>query len=340
MQRQEVSISYYDDNSRINNSAIIRFLDRGPSYFIKYIRGELPKENSQSMLMGSVIHKYILEKSDFYNTYMLDNAQNKPKSNEQKKFIDNVMNNTEDEHLIKVYRDIYSVDKQSDDVVLKKALKLLEELSEYKQQLENSSNKTIISYSFLERCKTIEENIKLHKKAKEIVYFESDEWYSANEFHINWNYEAEYGLIECKSLLDRVRIKKDKSEIQIIDLKTTGNPFKFNKSFTEYRYDNQFCYYTESIKWYVKNIMNWSDEDINNTKITVYIVAIGTMNDIVVYSFDSEHFKDNYNNVLKPTMDEISWHYNNDLWDYDRLYYESDGSIPFYTVKNPLYNDK
>ena len=64
-----IDIPYYEDKSRINNTAIGWLLNQGPSYFRKKMSGEIPDEESRAMSRGTMIHMYLLQPDEFKERY-------------------------------------------------------------------------------------------------------------------------------------------------------------------------------------------------------------------------------------------------------------------------------
>jgi hypothetical protein len=89
-----------------------------------------------------------------------------------------------------------------------------------------------------------------------------------NELPIYWQEKN----LDCKALLDRVKVFRDKGLIQLVDLKTTSKSVsKFNESFDFWRYYRQMA-------WYKHALTVWLDQ--NNETITfdidVYMVVVET----------------------------------------------------------------
>ena len=78
----DISIPYYEDKSRINNTAIGWFLFGGPSYFRKKMSGEIPDEESRAMSKGTMIHMWLLQPDEFQvcRNLNLSNRRNSVKS--------------------------------------------------------------------------------------------------------------------------------------------------------------------------------------------------------------------------------------------------------------------
>lgn len=323
-----IETSYYEDSTRLNNSGIGDFLTRGPFYFYQKLN-KLISEDSSSMRIGRVIHMYILQTKEFWDNYIVNQAEG-PKSAYQKDFCDKYINSKlilDDQRALEAYKSVYSTTGQSEEKMLENALKYFDGLKEYIKFIEEKGAKEEISWSEFTRCKTILENIKRNKKANYLL-FELDEnnnYETHNEFHINWNFINTEFSVECKSLLDRVVFKKDYSEVYLIDLKTTGNVYNFKESFDKYDYGRQMCFYQMAIKWYMKDVLKLDHNIIENVKIITYIIAIGSNNEIKVYEI-SDDLINQRKKIIEDTITRIVWHTNMCLWEYDKEYYDGDGS--------------
>ena len=159
-----------------------------------------------------------------------------------------------------------------------------------------------------------------HKLAKNII---NDEEYCENyhEFHINWSW---CGSINCKSLLDGLKIDTTRKKVTIYDLKTTAKLWHFEESINMYDYCRQLCYYTMAVEWYLINEMH---EHPENWKFEYYIIGIDTTgsNEIRVFKVELSAVESR-REVIRNALKEIIWHQANNKWEHSREYYEGDGS--------------
>ena len=65
----DLSIPYYEDNTRISNSAIGWFLKNGPLYLHKKLTGLIPDEKGPQLERGTMIHEFILQPEEFEKDY-------------------------------------------------------------------------------------------------------------------------------------------------------------------------------------------------------------------------------------------------------------------------------
>ena len=81
--KMDISIPYYEDNSRVSNSAIGWFIKRGPRYFRDMLDGKEEGMNFSFLEKGTMIHEYLLQPDEFWKDYIiLDFAT--PKVKQQK----------------------------------------------------------------------------------------------------------------------------------------------------------------------------------------------------------------------------------------------------------------
>ena len=55
----DLSIPYYEDLTRISNSNIGWFLNKGPAYLHKMLSGKGEEEKSLALTKGTMIHEYL-----------------------------------------------------------------------------------------------------------------------------------------------------------------------------------------------------------------------------------------------------------------------------------------
>lgn len=315
----DLSIPYYEDNTRISNSAIGWFLKSGPDFLYRKLKGLVPDEKSSSLEKGTMIHEYILQPEEFEKDYIVFDGI-KPTSDNQERFCKELIKSTEIEPnkaLLSAYKKCYSIVGKSDDKMLSEATKIASTLNNYITALKDG--RIIISNNDYMKCKDVLYSIKEHKFASKLINSKGDIWEEHHEFHINWEYKG----ILCKSLLDCVKFNFSEKKVELIDLKTTIKLWHFQDSIEQYDYLRQLCFYKEAIKWYLINIRN---EDWKEWTIDYYIVAIDSTfkSDIRVFYFYN-YTVDSRFNVIEKALNDISWHKKNNLWKHSKEYYETDG---------------
>lgn len=198
----EYDIPYYEDNTRISNSAIGWFLNKGPAYFRRMLDGKEKGLDLPQLRKGTMIHEFLLQPDQFWNDYVLFDGD-KPKSAQAQKFCENLINTVEIElnkQLSEAYRKSYSIVGKSEDKILSEALKISVEYKDYIEAIK--SKKTLISQYDLDQLMKIQHNVGEHKLARQLIRRAGDHGsiHVYHEFQINWEYQ--YGNVPCKSLLD------------------------------------------------------------------------------------------------------------------------------------------
>ena len=179
----------------------------------------------------------------------------------------------------------------------------------------------------LEKFNEIKLKLKEHKVASGLLFNEehgmfgnTDKLFIQNEFQINWDHPDG---VPCKSLLDRLVIDHENKEVTLIDLKTTSHLSDFKESFKEFKYYRQLSFYWMAIKWYFVNELQ---KDISEYDLNTYIVAINTgkITEVKVFKIMPRHLDDGLDEIGN-IMAILSWHWENDKWDYPMTYYEGQG---------------
>ena len=319
----KIEIPYYEDNTRISNSAIGWFLKKGPRYLKDMLDGKEEGISAKYLDKGTMIHMYLLQPDEFWQNYIVIDYE-KPKTAQQAAFCNRYHQSTEiveDDKLLDAYKYAYSGNNMSKEAMLKKAKELQLKFAEYIEALEKTDLYTIISFADLNMLKNIKDNIEKHIKANELLT-DQPGIECHNEFHINW--EAEKQGVSCKSLLDRVKIDHANKKITLIDLKTTADVYNFKHSVEEYDYYRQIAFYILALTWYMKD----QGYDIEDYDLEAYIVAIqsNSNNEVRVFNMLNEKELLARKDLIADALTEISYHYQTGNWDHTREYYENNGT--------------
>lgn len=314
---------YYEDNTRISNSAIGWYLNKGPRYLRDMLDGKEEGLKLPQLEKGTMIHEYILQPEIFWNDYEIADYK-VPTTEKQKEFcrlVNESLELLQDDKLSKAYKQVYVTDKMSDEIILVKAKKMYDEYKSYIDSLSKTSKKTI-TWSDYRMLEQIKKNIAEHKAAVELL--DNQDYECHNEFHINWEYhikETDYTML-CKSLLDRVKIDHVNKRVILIDLKTTSTIYDFKHSVDSFDYYRQMAYYILALTWYFKDL----GFDIENYDVEVYIIAISTQTyEIRVFNMLDESVLSNKARVIVSVLSDLSYNFKNNLWDHTREYYEGPG---------------
>ena len=327
----EIKIPYYEDLTRISNSNIGWFLNKGPAYLHKMLTDPPPEEKNYALERGSLIHMYILQPEEFKNTYVVWDKL-KPSSAQQEKFCQELANTVEIEPnkaILSAYKEAYSTKGKTEENMLSEGSKIASTLKEYIGYLKDPERKQMISPGEYQMLKKIEENIRNHRLAKflvrdagiiDLTHDMQHNFSRHHEFHINW----EWGDVKCKSLLDSVGFDIDFRKCVIMDLKTTQKLWHFEDSINQYDYLRQLMYYTMAARWYINNELN---DDSTKWEFEYYIIGIDTTGtyEIRVFKIDEDMVHSRSVTITNALID-IAWHQKNNKWEHSRAYYEGDGS--------------
>ena len=325
----DISIPYYEDFTRLSNSNIGWFLNKGPAYLHKKLSGQLEDETSPSMTKGTMIHEYLLQPEEFQKDYVVWD-KSRPSSVNEEKFCQALADSLEIEpnkSLLSAYKAAYSTSGKSDDKILSEATKKASTLKEYIEFLKSRDQREMITPYSVTQLMKIKENISNHKAACKLL-LPADNKNVFHEFHINWEYiSSKYNDIEftcpCKSLLDSVTFDYDNKKVILMDLKTTSHLHNFADAVNMYDYTRQLYFYTKALKWYITNELH---EDGDTWRFEWYIIAIDSFtSDIRVFTFSyAQVYGENVEKVRNAIRD-IVWHKDNGLWEHSRAYYEGNG---------------
>ena len=327
MKKMIIDTPYYEDMTRVSNSNIGWYLKNGPCYLKDMLDGVAEGISGSFLEKGTMIHEYILQPEEFWKDYVVLDFDT-PKIKQQKDFCDSYVKESQldplsDENtvILKSYNNAYSNSK-SDAKKLEEGKSILATYSEYIEYLKVPSDKKVISFNDVNILKKIKDNLQKHKKANELLFALPGTYESFNEFHINW--EPNIEGVKCKSLIDRVCFDHVNKKIILIDLKTTQNVYNFAHSVEEYDYFRQIAYYGLAIQWYMANELNLNTEDYD---LEAYIIAIGKdkNNEIRVFDMNNKKVLSEKVDLIKQTLQKISYHIKTDDWDHSVEYYENDG---------------
>lgn len=330
----DITIPYYEDKTRISNSNIGWFLNKGPAFLHKMLTEDVPEEKNPVLERGTMIHEYILQPEEFQKDYVVWD-KSRPNSAQQEKFCQALAFSTEIEPnraILDAYKQAYSIAGKSEDKMLSEGLKIASTLKDYIDFLKANDGRIMISPWDAQMLDKIKKNIQSHKLANKIIYGEWDpqdvfapHTQQHHEFHINWTYYVKMAAgVECKSLLDGLTLDfKNKTAI-IYDLKTTQKLWHFEDSIEQYDYLRQLCYYYQAVVWYLKYELK---EDSNSWTFEFYIIGIDTTGSYDIRVFKVDKFKVwSRKDTIFDAMKDIMWHQDTDKWDHSREYYEGDGA--------------
>ena len=350
----DISIPYYEDKTRISNSNIGWFLNKGPAFLHKMLTEDVPEEKNPVLERGTMIHEYILQPEEFQKDYVVWD-KGKPSSAQQEKFCQELANTVEIEPnkaVLSAYKEAYSTRGKTDETMLSEGLKIASTLKDYIDFLKANDGRIMISPWDAKMLEKIKQNIQSHKLASKIIetpVLETSKPFldepepgtiihaAYHEFHINWEYKFETFKsnkalpedvvqmnVKCKSLLDGLTLDFKNKKAIIYDLKTTAKLWHFEESIEMYDYGRQLAYYKSAVWWYLKNECN---EDPNSWKFEFYIIGIDTTGSYEIRVFKiPEALIVERDKIIFSAIIHIAWHQSTGKWEHSRAYYEGDGS--------------
>ena len=320
-----IEIPYYEDNTRISNSAIGWFLKKGPRYLRDMLDGKEEGMSAKFLEKGTMIHEYILQPEEFWKDYEILDFE-VPKVKQQRDLCEYYSSHKltdpladDDKLLLQAYNNSYNNTKSA-EIRKNEAKKIVETYSDYINYLQISTTKKVISFADLNMLKQIKQNLQEHVAANKLLFNVPTTYTCHNEFHINWQYKN----IDCKSLLDRVMFDHVNKKIILIDLKTTSDIYNFKHSVEEFDYYRQIAFYLCAITWYMLNELNLNVDDYD---LEAYIIAIQTNGkyEVRVFNMFNEEELLKRKDIISEALTEISYHISSNNWEHTRKYYENDG---------------
>lgn len=281
---------YYSDKSMMTNT-MLGWIMVGPKYFKKQLSlvGLEKIDEETYLIFGNAVHCKLLESDKFSKQYYV-RRYDAPSNAVQKKFCSILIshNKSDKKSLEMAFKMSYSTAKLSDKIVLNNATTLFKSYKDYIIQEQTNSNKIGLSKTDYAKIKAIENNVKLHKRANELLFKRNSKLVIVqNEEVIKWEYEG----TKFKSKLDRFIIDLKNKKIILIDVKTHSSkkedvPFtdSFSKSFSYFNYDRQLYMYSVALRAYFKE--KYSDYNIVNFTIEHKIIALQKNFDNQVKVFD------------------------------------------------------
>lgn len=321
----------------ISNSTLTWF-QISPKYCWLKMNREIADVETTYSQLGTQIHLYVLEPEEFNRCYTYLDFK-VPISKQQLSFCEAYVKYTQTESaldfeegtlsheasLVYAYDDNYSTERLTPAAKLKVAEKIYEQNSDYIKYLQIRGDfREVLSKSKQELLTTITQSLRAHKKANGLMFdddsvFCKKEYF--NELPVYWEFPIEYNgeTIKCKSLIDRLIVDHLNKKVTIVDLKTTAVIGDLTATIDERNYNRQLTFY----KLAVRSMPNIP----NDYEIEAYIVAVNTSNpfECRVYRLTDETFHQELLTITK-LMQDISWHWFTNNWEYSRAYYDGDGT--------------
>lgn len=164
----DLSVPYYEDFTRISNSNIGWFLNKGPAFLHKMLSGQGEEEKSTALTKGTMIHEYLLQPEEFQKDYVVWD-KSRPSSAQEEKFCQALADSIEIEPnkaLLSAYKAAYVTSGKSEEKVLLEASKKASALKDYIDFKKSGDKREMITNYQAIQLQTIKSNISKHKAAR------------------------------------------------------------------------------------------------------------------------------------------------------------------------------
>jgi hypothetical protein len=141
--------------------------------------------------------------------------------------------------------------------------------------------------------------------------------------------------VNCKALLDRLRVCHALKKIQYVDLKSTkGSLYTFQSAFEYYRYYRQMAFYRRAIGFFMKAV--YPDVDVSRYDLEVFIVPVENKGLFLTGIYAVDIFWLGKGMVeAKGLLGRYAWHVRNGEYRYSPEEHGVDGVYRPLTFKKP-----
>jgi len=221
---------------------------------------------------------------------------------------------------------------------------LIKNGADYFKSLVQAKNRKIISHSMNIEALDLVDILRKHEDVKDyFVPSDNNELLFQLEIFINYPILGTNKFIPLKGALDIVRINHIGKTIQIIDFKSSYSAFNFISSIKQFGYCDQLSYYNFLLKEWIAQDCNYKSYceykfippiniviDISDKEPYIYeyewsdiSLAENGNKDFLFDLYQTNNHNSKIKKGWKKTLDEISWHWSNNLWDKPKELYEN-----------------
>jgi len=312
------------------NAHSLEWFDYSPSKFIREYENKYSviqreeEESADFYTMGSAIHNKILEPASFDSNFVVLNTT-KNKSSNQEDFCRDVARSIKafsdfdlDSRLSEIYAKHYKTATKKN--LSRDALALFNEKKDYIYRLNSDDKRSVLTtsqYSTVTSCINAVQN---HKQY-DAIFNTLGDVQAFNEYAIVTDAN---GLL-VKGKIDRFIIDFAKKIITLVEVKTTSSSvYSFRESFDKYNYLRQLAFYTMLIFKFMQEHFKVVTIEEYGLDCIFVIVSTGEGSECRYARVSALEVLE-YMTTLKHRLEELKWHFDNDLWDYSRSYYVGDG---------------
>jgi hypothetical protein len=323
----------------------LALLDRSPKdFYKKYIEGEEVIANTHAVNIGSLIDCLLTEPDNLYNIFKVVNYSEptglmQDYTNAFIVHYKNLLSNKPDtlsdsEKQLVAHEKAYAnnIFKISIEKVIERFNK---EARDYASSVVTAGDKVIVTTEDFLKASACANALLNNKFTKEFL----SNYIVGNKeklYQLNDTFEILDGgsPITFKVKLDLVIVDHDNKTIQPLDIKTTGSsPYAFTKSMYSYRYDIQGALYSHYINHIFKARKGLEDYKVLDFKFIVVNVYYPKNPLIWKLSYNDNRaaFAGKLAGYTRAgiweLINDLHWHLENDLWDYSRELYETNGVL-------------
>lgn len=283
---------------------------------------------SNAVFMGALVDDLLLDKESFKTKYFIFNGK-KPTAT-LGKLADIIINNYNKLPSKSNILNLISANSlwkgiKNEDILI--GYITSKEFTSYIKAQYKSKTQTLLTTEQLAKGQEIADILLTHEYSKDILINNLE---NHNQFKFNFKYKG----IKFRGIIDKLLIDHKNKTIQIIDLKTgQGGVLEFPTSYLKWRYYLQEALYQKSVSYIEKKL-----KLKGYTLLPFKFLYISTYEKIPsVYVIDNKWheaalkgFKTTSGWVYKgldELIDEVKWHYKNNVFHLPREVYENNGLI-------------
>lgn len=319
----------------------LALLDRSPFLFHKkYILGEeIEDKDSTAMNMGSAVDCLLCQPDEFYNLFAVSTVE-KP-TGQMGDYVTalfyNVNNLTYDSQLspeeiiaqaeLKAYQDAGF----KRDSLEKVKERFNTEGKDYYKFLMSSKDKMVLSFEQFTKANAAAEVLKNNQFTRRFL---AETLEDGLERFYQHESRFTHNDITYVVKLDVIVVDHNNRTIQPIDLKTTSeSPYGFTKSMHKYRYDIQAVIYSHYIS--TEFIKEKGLEEYQILPFKFIVINVEYPNNPLIWKMSNNDIMvakmglAGESNVkgFWDLLEDLKWHLANNVWDYKREVYESNGEL-------------
>lgn len=302
----EERVPYFEVQA-LSNSALSLFNYDVESYYKAYVQKVYEPKESDSLLLGSLVHMLLLEPEKINDTYCILTKKVEGK--------------------IGVFIEEYARTGDENAAYQKAEFKIAfanvwenfqkPENQNYYTSLIISKDKILVSSEEFSKAKRLKEAV---DKANQIgLVLEGLEWDRFTEFEIYFYLEKNGKTMPAKAKLDELYISKCCKFVKYIDHKTDSKnrSYEYLETFKYWKTYRQLAFYDNAIRQYFIQ-QDWEQP----ITISHYINAISLKNEkSMLYTIDNS-FIEKGKQEIEEDISKLVWHMDNSLWEYPKHIYD------------------